>query len=160
MRFIGCILVIMPFLAFGQGWTTKSGDKTLDKYVRDLSEVDGSEIRTQDFLKFVERLDEKDEAKNSVKFCRTLFQRTRQEFLRSYTQYASFAETLSRGKYNCLTGTALYAMLLERFNIRYTIIETNYHIFLLADTDEGQALFEATDPLHGFVTNQASIERL
>ena len=159
MRFIGCILVIMPFLAFGQGWTTKSGDKTLDKYVRDLSEVDGSEIRTQDFLKFVERLDEKDEAKNSVKFCRTLFQRTRQEFLRSYTQYASFGETLSRGKYNCLTGTALYAMLLERFNIRYTIIETNYHIFLLADTDEGQALFEATDPLHGFVTNQDEIER-
>ena len=160
MRFIGCILVIMPFFVFGQGWTiAKSGDKTLDQYVRDLSDVDGSEIRTQDFLKFVERLDEKGEAKNTVRFCRTLFQKTRQEFLRNYTPYASFGETLSKGKYNCLTGTALYAMLLERFNIRYTIIETNYHIFLLADTDEGRALFEATDPLHGFVTNQDEIEK-
>jgi tetratricopeptide (TPR) repeat protein len=152
--------VIIPFFVFGQEWRiANSGDKGLDQYLGDFSEVDGSEIRAQDFLKFVERLDDKGEEKNTLKFCRTLFQKTRQEFLRSYTQYASFGETLSKGKYNCLTGTALYAMLLERFNIRYTIIETNYHIFLLADTDEGRALFEATDPLHGFVTNPDEIEK-
>ena len=119
MRLIGFILVIMPFFVSGQDWNiTKSGDKTLDQYIRDFSEVDGSAIHAQDFLRFVERLDEKGERKNTVKFCRTLFQKTRQEFLRNYTQYASFGETLSKGKYNCLTGTTLYAMLLERFNIR------------------------------------------
>jgi hypothetical protein len=160
MRLIGFMLVIMPFIVCGQDWNvTKSGDKTLDQYVREFSEVDGSEIHAQDFLRFVERLDEKGEEKNTLKFCRTLFQKTRREFLRNYTQYASFGETLSKGKYNCLTGTALYAMLLERFNIQYTIIETNYHIFLLADIDEGRALFEATDPLRGFVTNPDEIEK-
>ncbi len=30
---------------------------------------------------------------------------------------------------------------------------------MLADTDEGRALFEATDPLHGFVTNPDEIEK-
>jgi tetratricopeptide (TPR) repeat protein len=160
MRFVGCILVIMPFFVFGQELTiAKSGDKTFDQYLQDFSEVDGSDIHALDFLKFVERLDEKGEQKNTLKFCRTLFQKTRQEFLRNYTQYASFGETLSKGKYNCLTGTALYAMLLEHFNIQYSIIETNYHIFLLADTNEGRVLFEATDPLHGFVTNRDEIEK-
>jgi len=150
----------MPFFVFGQEWTiAKSNGKPLDQYIQEFSGVDGSEIQAQDFLRFVDRLDEKGEGKNTLKFCRTLFQKTRQEFFRNYTQYASFGETLSKGKYNCLTGTTLYAMLLERFNIQYTIIETNYHIFLLADTDEGRALFEATDPLHGFVTNEDEIEK-
>jgi hypothetical protein len=30
---------------------------------------------------------------------------------------------------------------------------------LLADTDEGRVLFEATDPLHVFVTNPDEIEK-
>ena len=159
MRLLGCILVIMPFFVYGQDWIIPKSGKPLDQYIRDFSEVDGSEIRTRDFSKFVERLDPKGEEKNTIKFCRALFNKTRQEFLRDYAQYASFGETLSKGKYNCLTGTALYAMLLERFNFEYTIIETNYHIFLVAYTREGRVLFEATDPLHGFVTDPDEIEK-
>jgi len=159
MRLVGFILVMIPFLVSGQEWNVTGSGKTLDQYMRDFAAVDGSGIQTQEFSKFIERLDQKGEAKNTLKFCRTLFYKTRQEFLRDYTQYASFGETLGKGKYNCLTGTALYAMLLEHFNFEYTIIETNYHIFLLATTDEGEALFEATDPLHGFVTNRQEIEK-
>jgi len=159
MRLVGFILLIMPFFVSGQAWTVNKSGKTLDQYMRDFGAVDGTTIQTQEFSKFIERLDQKGESKNTLKFCRTLFYKTRQEFLRDYTQYASFGETLSKGKYNCLTGTALYAMLLEHFNFEYTIIETNYHIFLLATTDEGVALFEATDPLHGFVTNRQEIEK-
>lgn len=159
MRFVGFILVLMPFFVSGQEWNVTRSGKTVDQYLRDLGDVDGSAIQTQEFSKFIGRLDQKGEAKNSVKFCRTLFFKTRQQFLRDYTQYASFGETLSKGKYNCLTGTALYALVLEHFNFEYTIIETNYHIFLLAATDEGQVLFEATDPLHGFVTNREEIEK-
>jgi hypothetical protein len=159
MRLLGCILVIMPFCVYGQDWIIPKSGEPLDQYIRDFCEVDGSKVQTQDFSKFVERLDQKGEEKNTVKFCRTLFNKTRQEFLRDYTQYASFGETLSKGKYNCLTGTALYAMLLERFNFEYTIIETNYHIFLVAYTREGRVLFEATDPLHGFVTDPDEIEK-
>src|SRR5688572_26851974 len=159
MRLIGCILVMMPFLVCGQDRVIAESPKKLDQYINDFSMVDGINSNPQNISKFLERLDQKGEAKNTLKFCRTLFYKTRQEFLRDYTQYASFGETLGKGKYNCLTGTALYAMLLEHFNFEYTIIETNYHIFLLATTDEGQALFEATDPLHGFVTNRQEIEK-
>src|SRR5688572_1622333 len=159
MRLICCILVMMPLLVYGQERTVAKSGKTLDQYIRDFSEVDGSNNRPQDISKFIDRLNQKGEEKNTLKFCRTLFHKTRQEFFREYTQYASFRETLSKGKYNCLTGTALYALLLDRFNFEYTIIETNYHIFLLAYTHEGKVLFEATDPLHGFVTNPDEIEK-
>jgi hypothetical protein len=58
-----------------------------------------------------------------------------------------------------LTGTALYALLLDYFGIEYSIIETNYHSFLLATTIEGTVLFEATDPIYGFVSDPKEIER-
>jgi hypothetical protein len=73
-------------------------------------------------------------------------------------QFATFRETINSGKYNCLTGTALYGVLLDYFDIEYSIIETNYHIFLLASTSEGTVLFEATDPVHGFVSDPDEVK--
>ena len=121
--------------------------------MRDFAAVDGSTIQTQEFSRFMERLDQKGEAKNTLKFCRTLFHKTRQEFLRDYTQYASFGETLSKGKYNCLTGTTLYAMLWNISIFNTPLSKPTITFFCSLTTDEGGALFEATDPLHGFVTN-------
>jgi hypothetical protein len=37
-------------------------------------------------------------------------------------------------------------------------METNYHIFILAETGQGKILIEATDPINGFVTNPQEIE--
>jgi hypothetical protein len=161
MRFVGWILFVIPFLASGQGTGshTLTSKKTLNEYVQDLRAVDGSQNSVPDLAKFVIKLEEKELRKDNLKFCRLLFQKTRQEFLRQYTQYASFTETLNKGRYNCLTGTALYAILLDHFGIEYSVIETNYHIFLLASTAEGTALFEATDPVNGFVTGQAEIDK-
>jgi hypothetical protein len=48
--------------------------------------------------------------------------------------------------------------LLDHFNVPYKIIETNYHIFLVAQTDKGSVLFETTDPANGFVTNNEEIK--
>lgn len=50
-------------------------------------------------------------------------------------------------------------MLLEHFNFEYTIIETNYHIFLVAHTNEGKVLFEATDPHNGFVSDPGEVAK-
>ena len=159
MKVVGFILAMMPLLVFGQEWQVAKPTKNLDQYIRDFSQVDDGDARVLDISKFIDRLDQKGQEKNTLKFCRTLFQKTRQEFFRDYTQYATFSETLTKGKYNCLTGTALYAILLDHFDFKYTIIETNYHIFLLAYTPEGKVLFEATDPVNGFVSNPDEIEK-
>ena len=49
MRLIGFILVIMPFFVFGQGGPSLNPAIKPYQYVRDLSEVDGSEIHLRNF---------------------------------------------------------------------------------------------------------------
>lgn len=160
MNLLWCIAFLSPFLVWGQANITRPfAGTSLEEHVHLFSQIGSDEKRAYDISDFVEKLTEKESPKSNFKFCKTLFTRTRQEFLRRYTQYASFEETLNHGKYNCLTGTALYALLLDHFDIQYSIIETNYHIFLLASTEEGTVLFEATDPLHGFITDPVKIEQ-
>lgn len=95
--------------------------------------------------------------KDEKAFLGHVFSKTHSKFLKQYKEYATFNELFSNGTYNCLTGTALYALMLEELGFPYTIIETNYHIFLLAETSEGKILFEATDPLNGFVADDREI---
>lgn len=108
------------------------------------------------FLKKLEK--KKDAIRHENDFVRFLFSKTHQEYLKKYEDYAPISNLFNSGSYNCLTGTVLYALLLDHFQIPYQVIETNYHIFILADTKQGKILLEATDPTNGFVTNPHDIE--
>lgn len=77
---------------------------------------------------------------------------------KEYEAYASLDETFDNGSYNCLTGIILFSLILHHYTIDHQVIETNYHIFILAETSEGQILLEATHPLNGFVTSAKDIE--
>ncbi|MGC3942990.1 MAG: hypothetical protein QM762_00390 [Chryseolinea sp.] len=48
--------------------------------------------------------------------------------------------------------------MLSHFNIPYHVIETNYHIFLIAETENGRVLLEATDAENGFVQGESNID--
>jgi hypothetical protein len=159
MRILLVAILFFPLLVFGTTPSPKTTGKIfhyLDAYV----EVDGgSRTSNRDVAAFIERLETKRSSmKDQKAFVGYLFQKTHRRFLKSYTEYVSFSQTLKRGTYNCLTGTALYALLLDHFEIPYQIIETNYHIFLLANTKDGQVLLEATDPQRGFLDDAATIE--
>lgn len=111
------------------------------------------------FDSFLKRLDKKSKAiKSERTLLRHIFARTHQRFLKQYASYATLDETFENGSYNCLTGTILLSLALHHYNIDHQVIETNYHIFILAETNEGQVLLEATDPLNGFVTSANDIE--
>jgi len=155
------VLATLLFFALLASASAKglSDPQALETYVTILSAVDGKPLTGEDLFPLVQKLQEK-QAKlgNKTAFIDYLFDKTRSRFLRNYTEYATFSETLSSGTYNCLTGTALYALLLDHFGIPYQIIETNYHIFLIAESDNGRILLEATDAQNGFVRGEAGIE--
>ncbi len=90
-------------------------------------------------------------------FLRHLFIKTHQKFLKTYQTESSFGEIFHAGKYNCLTGTALYALLLDHFRFNYTIIEVNYHIFIVVKLDGEELLIEATDPIEGFIEGSKKV---
>lgn len=135
------------------------GNSVTQERIKQFCAVDGSSMDAPDLGEFVSRLDHRFQNKRSLHFAQTLFTKTRQSFLRRYAHDASFRQTLTRGQYNCLTGTALYAILLDHFDIPYKIVETNYHIFLMVATDDGEVLFEATDPVNGFVDDAVAIQK-
>ena len=160
MKLICHVTALYLFASWGMDVYAQPMDReTLNCYINDFSRVGSDDSNIFDISSFADNLKQKESPRNTARFCRFLFDRTHQEFFRRYSQFASFSETLNKGKYNCLTGTALYALLLSHFDIAYTIIETNYHIFLMVETVDGQVLFEATDPIDGFVTDAKEISR-
>ncbi len=96
--------------------------------------------------------------KSDHQFLRAVFNITHRQLLKQYEQYASFDEIFESGKYDCLTATTLYSALLKDLGYQYTTIETDFHIFILVHSAEGDVLFESTDPLDGFVNQPDQIE--
>ena len=92
-------------------------------------------------------------------FLQTVFTKTQQKFLKHFSQYTGLDEVFSAGKYNCLTATSLFSVVLTDFHFQHRIIETNYHIFLIVQTTKGDVLIETTDRYNGFVSDKNEIEK-
>jgi hypothetical protein len=108
---------------------------------------------------FLNRLATKREQfKDDSQFLEFAFYRTHQLFLKRYAETGSFADVFTRGTYNCLSGTILYAIILNHFGIPHDVIETNYHIFIIAHTSKGDVLLEATNGLNGFIQEKENID--
>lgn len=158
----GLVLIFfLPILALAQDVTfTSQPTSALHHYLELYSTTDEQHATADELLAFVDKLSvKKDGFKTDKAFLNYLFTKTHQRFLRNYKEYSSFNELLDKGYYNCLTATALYAILLNHFDVPYRIIETNYHIFLMVETSAGDVLLETTDPATGFTDSKSEIEK-
>lgn len=88
---------------------------------------------------------------------KSIFFKTHEKFLKDYENVVSYDRLITEGKYNCISGSALYVTILGALNIPHKIFETEEHVFLMVYAGEKRYLFESTDPLNGFVTNEKSI---
>jgi hypothetical protein len=95
---------------------------------------------------------------NDQEHLNLIFRKTQKEFLHRYRQYSDIDE-LAVGEFDCLTATSLFAEILERSGFKFRIMETNYHIFLLVTTTQGEVLIETTDRFEGFVTSEDAIAK-
>jgi len=159
MRGVAVLLFFLPILVQAQGdriafYPTSK----LSQYAHLFQQPDNVQS-SFDLEQYAESIEEKKFSKNEKQFLSFLFRKTHQRLLLSFKEYASFGDLLDKGEYNCLTGTMLYALLLDHFGFKYTIIETNYHIFLIAQTASGNILIEATDPANGFVDEASEITK-
>ncbi len=98
---------------------------------------------------FILRLEEK-RTPSDINFLRKAFIETHRKFLKKYSQYSDISQVFTTGKYDCLTATSIYSVVLDRLNFDYNIIETNYHIFIVVNTSHGEVLLETTDLWNGF----------
>lgn len=107
---------------------------------------------------FVEKLSEKRRKYNDdERFLSYAFYKVNQKFLKRYRAFTSPALLFETGEYDCLSGTTLYALILDRMNIKYDIVETNYHIYLRVQHKNKVFLMESTDPMYGFIADQQEV---
>ncbi|NOS92831.1 MAG: hypothetical protein HOP30_12980, partial [Cyclobacteriaceae bacterium] len=103
--------------------------------------------------------EKKNDTKNEVRFLRSLVNKSHRKFLKHYQAYAQFNQVFETGTYDCLSGTAFFSVVLDQLGYSYKIIETNYHIFLLVSTEQGEVLLETTDRLAGLKTSAQEINQ-
>ena len=152
------LALIFSLPAFGNGGGPVASTQF---YLNSFLSTDDQNLAAGSALdSFLKKLEKKQTSiKKEKDFVRYLFSKTHQEYLKEYQPYAPFNDLFTKGSYNCLTGTILYALILNHFSIPYEVIETNYHIFITVETKQGKILLEATDPLQGFVDTASGIEK-
>lgn len=91
--------------------------------------------------------------RNDIRRLHDLFRKTHHRFLQSYVRYTGI-EDIARGRYDCLTATSLFADILSKSGYKYDIIETNYHIFIVVNTADGDVILETTDRFGGFIADE------
>ena len=95
---------------------------------------------------------------SEIKLAKSLFNKAHRNFLKNYHAYATVNDVFEKGNYDCLSGTYFLSRALTNLGIKHRIIETNYHIFLIAETSQGDVLMESTDRFQGFVIDREKIE--
>lgn len=96
--------------------------------------------------------------KSELGFAEYTFYYIHNRLLKQYTEYASLDQTLQKGSYDCVTATAMYALFFSELDVPYTVVETNYHLYILAfQGTNNEVLIETTDPVAGFVKNKVEV---
>lgn len=108
----------------------------------------------------VEELDSKASNKrNEFKFLRQVFEKTHQKLLKKYEQHSTFNTMLSEGKFDCVSGSAALSLLLERYGYSFDIVETDYHVFIVANLEGQKVVLESTLPIGGMITTPSEVEK-
>lgn len=88
---------------------------------------------------------------NRKKQLKLIYEKVHNRFFKKYSEEAYFNDIFQNGNYNCVTASALYALILDYFKIDYVIKETPNHVFIVADPNSTSYLFETTLPSKGAV---------
>ncbi len=88
--------------------------------------------------------------KSEIKKIKYIYDFVHKKFFISYKMENSFSDIFSKGEYNCLSGTALYAIILTKLNIPFSIVEAPNHVYLIAYPESHKIIMESTDPQNGY----------
>lgn len=73
-----------------------------------------------------------------------LHQKVRNKFLTTYKYITPFHEIFETGQYNCVSATALFALVLEQLDIPYNIQQLPTHVYIMAYPDTKAISVEMT----------------
>ena len=105
--------------------------------------------------KFYASLDDKvDATKSNKQKARVIFKEVHDYFLNQYEEHTSFNNIFENGRYNCVTASMLYSIVLKRYGVPYAIKEKPTHVYLVAFPGGENILYETTNPKGFFVPDE------
>lgn len=111
------------------------------------------------YNKIVDKLKKvRSKKKSDRAFLRSVFYKVHKNSLISYEKQATIDETLLNGNFGCLSGTALYALILSEFGFDYDIIELPNHVFINVRLKDKLFVIESTLPNSGLIKINAEIK--
>ena len=120
----------------------KAVDNLLLLTVHDGDSADFIEIQNE-LNSFYNYLTPKLKKKDTIANARTIFNEVQKRFLVNYVDTASFTSVFMKS-FNCVSGTALYAVVLDHYEIPYEIRELPTHVYLVAFPKTNPLTFEST----------------
>lgn len=118
----------------------------------------GANIYHDKWEDLIDQLDQlAKEKKSNVHLLSNIFFHTHSSLLENYTTFASFSHTLSTGDYDCVTGTAVMGLLLDRYGITYKIIELQGHVYIKGWMGKKPFIIESTDPWNGLLVGNRRV---
>ena len=94
-------------------------------------------------------------SKKNDKKIKTIYDEVHAAFLRKYELENRFEDIFVNGYYNCVSASALYALVFEELKIPYVIKEKPTHVYLIAYPAQERIIVETTTPAGGLpVINQ------
>ncbi len=152
---------------FGYSWSNDPQKLSTQSFLAEFLRADSDHFLVnesniqQEFAAFVSKLEDKRARySNELDFLSYLYYKVHRKYLHRYSTPVSMNALFDKGRYDCLTGTAFYALLFEALGMEYQIVETTYHIYLTLTVDGQPVLIESTNPLGGIITNRQQIAEL
>lgn len=94
-----------------------------------------------------------------AKQVRSIFELAHQGFLTKYEDAATFDQTVQSGVYNCVSASALYALIFEHYKLPYAIRQKPTHVYLVADPQASNITVETTAPTFGYFLPDAKFKK-
>ncbi len=114
----------------------------------DEARVKAIDTYISDFRQLLEK--KKFSSKNEEKKLKILFDQTHERFFEKYIGVSNFDEIFRTSEYNCVSATALYALILKGYGIPYQIKETPTHVYTVAYPYTKSIVLESTAPQSGY----------
>lgn len=98
----------------------------------------------------VNALQRETEGKAEPKKVKYIYHYVHEHFFRTYKLRNSFSDIFTKGEYNCVSASALYALIFNLMDIPFQIMEAPRHVFLVAYPESHRILIESTSPEDGY----------
>lgn len=86
---------------------------------------------------------------SNAKKIKKIYNDTQSKYLKYYSLYSFFPDISKKGQFNCVSGSALYAVILDELKIPYQIIEIPNHVYLVAYPGLNDIAIESTSSKNG-----------